>query len=200
VISAPNATCLLGQDQPFRVIGERINPTGKKKLQAELREGKFGMVRQYAGEQLTAGAAILDVNMGLSGIDEKAMMLDTVSLLAQGTALPLCIDSTDSEVIEAALRLYPGRALVNSISAEKDAENLVIFEPFVGVGPRSFFNLFSMNLGNGNNLKRKNIDGETVNWNAESSKLRVQMLPCSYIELEALAAKNLFNKLRGDNT
>ena len=119
-VSAPHITCLLGQDQPFRVIGERINPTGKKKLQAELREGKFGMVRQYAGEQLAAGAAILDVNMGLSGIDEKAMMLDAVSLLVQGTALPLCIDSTDSEVIEAALRIYPGRALVNSISAEKD--------------------------------------------------------------------------------
>ncbi len=119
-VSAPHATCLLGQEQPFRVIGERINPTGKKKLQAELREGKFGMVRQYAGEQLAGGAAILDVNMGLSGIDEKAMMLDTIKLLAQGTALPLCIDSTDSEVIEAVLRLYPGRALVNSISAEKD--------------------------------------------------------------------------------
>ncbi|MBU8901115.1 MAG: homocysteine S-methyltransferase family protein [Victivallales bacterium] len=119
-ISAPHANCLLGQEQPFKVIGERINPTGKKKLQAELRDGKFGIVRQYAGEQLAGGAAILDVNMGLSGIDEKTMMLETISLLAQGTALPLCIDSTDSEVIEAALRLYPGRALVNSISAEKD--------------------------------------------------------------------------------
>ncbi len=119
-VSAPHVACLLGQDKPFKVIGERINPTGKKKLQEELREGKFGMVRQYAAEQLAGGADILDVNMGLSGIDEKTMMLDAVSLLAQGTALPLCIDSTDSEVIEAALRLYPGRALVNSISAEKD--------------------------------------------------------------------------------
>jgi 5-methyltetrahydrofolate--homocysteine methyltransferase len=119
-ISGPRGTCLMGLDQPFRVIGERINPTGKKKLQAELREGKFGMVRQYAGEQLTGGAAILDVNMGLSGIDEKAMMLESIGLLVQGSTLPLCIDSTDSKVIEAALRLYPGRALVNSISAEKD--------------------------------------------------------------------------------
>ncbi len=119
-VSGPRGTCLLGRDQPFRVIGERINPTGKKKLQAELRAGKLAMVRQYAGEQLSGGAAVLDVNMGLSGIDEKAMMLKVVALLAQGTTLPLCIDSTDSEVIEAALRLYPGRALVNSISAEKN--------------------------------------------------------------------------------
>ena len=119
-VSGPRGTCILGQEQPFRVIGERINPTGKKKLQAELREGKFGMVKQYASEQLADGAAILDVNMGLSGIDEKAMMLETIGLLVQGNPLPLCIDSTDSAVIEAALRLYPGRALVNSISAEKD--------------------------------------------------------------------------------
>ncbi|MDD5697812.1 MAG: homocysteine S-methyltransferase family protein [Victivallaceae bacterium] len=119
-VSAARCTCLLGPEQPFRVIGERINPTGKKALQAELREGKFGIVRQYADEQAAAGAAILDVNMGLSGIDEKAMMREAVNLLTQGTAPPLCIDSTDSEVIETALRLYPGRALVNSISAEKD--------------------------------------------------------------------------------
>ncbi|MCK4981499.1 MAG: homocysteine S-methyltransferase family protein, partial [Victivallaceae bacterium] len=118
-VSAPHVACLMGRNQPFRVIGERINPSGKKKLQAELREGKFGMVRQYASEQVAGGAAVLDVNMGLPGIDEKAMMLEAVSLLAQGTTLPLCIDSTDSNVIEAALRLYPGRALVNSISAEK---------------------------------------------------------------------------------
>jgi 5-methyltetrahydrofolate--homocysteine methyltransferase len=120
LISSPRGTCIMGTKQPFRVIGERINPTGKKKLQAELREGKFGMVRQYAAEQLAGGADILDVNMGLSGIDEKNMMLEAIALLSQSSTLPLCIDSTDSEVIEAALRLYPGRALVNSISAEKD--------------------------------------------------------------------------------
>ena len=119
-VSGPRGTCILGQDQPFRVVGERINPTGKKKLQAELREGKMAMVRQYASEQNAGGAAILDVNMGLSGIDEKGMMLEAISLLSQSSTLPLCIDSTDSEVVEAALRLYPGRALVNSISAEKD--------------------------------------------------------------------------------
>ena len=119
-VSGPRGTCILGQDQPFRVVGERINPTGKKKLQAELREGKMGMVRQYASEQVAGGAAILDVNMGLSGINEKGMMLEAISLLSQSSTLPLCIDSTDSEVVEAALRLYPGRALVNSISAEKD--------------------------------------------------------------------------------
>ncbi|QSH41844.1 homocysteine S-methyltransferase family protein [Lentisphaerota bacterium ZTH] len=119
-VSGARGTCLMGQDQPFRVIGERINPTGKKALQAELREGSLAMVKKYAAEQESGGAAILDVNMGLSGIDEKDMMLKSVSMLAQASVLPLCIDSTRSDVIEAALRLYPGRALVNSISLEKD--------------------------------------------------------------------------------
>lgn len=102
------------------VIGERINPTGKKALQAELRAGELGIVRTFAIEQQRRGADILDVNMGLSGIDEKSMMLQSIALLSKVTPLPLCIDSTRPEVVEAALRLYPGRALVNSISAEKE--------------------------------------------------------------------------------
>ena len=116
-VSASGSYCLLGKDKPFAVVGERINPTGKKALQAELREGRLAMVNNFAREQAAAGAAILDVNMGLSGIDEKEMMVKAVKMLGGG--LPLCIDSTSSEVIEAALRIYPGRALVNSISAEK---------------------------------------------------------------------------------
>lgn len=119
-VSSPRGYCLIGNDRPFVVIGERINPTGKKALQAELRDGKLGLVKQFALEQTTNGAGILDVNMGLSGIDEKAMMLRAIGMLVQTTSLPLCIDSSDSEVVEAALRLYPGRALVNSVSAEKE--------------------------------------------------------------------------------
>lgn len=79
----------------------------------------------------------------------------------------------------------------DSISFEKNHNNHVIFEPFVGVGPRSFFDLFSMSLGSGYHLKRKNKDGSIVDWKEESGRLRVQMLPCSYIELEALAAQLL---------
>ena len=103
----------------FTLIGERINPTGKKALQAELREGKCDMVMDFAFQQSDAGAHILDVNMGLSGIDEKDMMKKAVGRLVQGTSSILCIDSTDPETVEAALRLYPGRALLNSVSAEK---------------------------------------------------------------------------------
>lgn len=119
-VSSARANRLIGADQHFAVIGERINPTGKKALQAELREGKLNIVRKFAQEQTEQGAAILDVNMGLSGIDEKEMMLKAIALLSQSADLPLCIDSTRPEVMEAALRVYPGRALLNSISAEKE--------------------------------------------------------------------------------
>lgn len=108
-----------GLDDCFMVVGERINPTGKKKLQAELREGKLDLVDQFAVEQEECGAKILDINMGMSGIDEKAMMLTVLEEVANITSLPLAIDSSHVDVIEAALRRYPGRALINSISLEK---------------------------------------------------------------------------------
>lgn len=103
----------------FIIVGERINPTGKKKLQAALREGSLEMVSDFAEEQEACGAGILDVNMGMSGIDEKAMMLQALETISGVTNLPLSIDSSHVEVIEAALRRYPGRALINSISYEK---------------------------------------------------------------------------------
>ena len=103
----------------FIIVGERINPTGKKKLQAELREGSMEMVSAFAEEQEACGAGILDVNMGMSGIDEKAMMLKALETVGGITNLPLSIDSSNVDVIETALRRYPGRALINSISYEK---------------------------------------------------------------------------------
>lgn len=107
-------------DGNFMVIGERINPTGKKKLQAELREGSLNLVRTMATEQVENGAEILDINMGMNGIDEKEMMLQTIYEVTSMVDAPLCIDSSYVDVIEAALRIYPGRALINSISMEQE--------------------------------------------------------------------------------
>lgn len=107
-------------DGNFMVIGERINPTGKKKLQAELREGSLRMVREMALQQEAEGAQILDINMGMNGIDEKKMMLDTIYEVTTTVDCPLCIDSSHVDIIEEALRIYPGRALINSISMEQE--------------------------------------------------------------------------------
>ena len=105
---------------PFLVIGERINPTGKKELQESLRQGSMDIVCDMAEEQEEMGAHILDINMGMNGIDEKEMMLEAIEEVTMTTSLPLCFDSSHVDIIEAALRRYPGRALINSISLEKE--------------------------------------------------------------------------------
>ena len=106
-------------DDPFMIVGERINPTGKKKLQAQLRENNLDMVCDFVQQQENDGASVLDVNVGMSGVDEKSLMLKVLDEVTMLTALPLCIDSSDAQVMESALRRYPGRALINSISLEK---------------------------------------------------------------------------------
>ena len=107
-------------DGNFMVIGERINPTGKKKLQAELREGSLTMVRDMALSQEENGAQILDINMGMNGIDEKEMMKQVIYEVAATVDCPLCLDTSHIDVMEEALRVYPGRALINSVSLETE--------------------------------------------------------------------------------
>lgn len=119
-LSSARSFLSLDQDQPLFVVGERINPTGKKALQEELKDGKMTIIRQMAHEQEAQGASILDVNVGQPGIDEVQTIKKVISLLATATRLPLVIDSSRVETIEATLRLYPGRMLINSISAEKE--------------------------------------------------------------------------------
>lgn len=119
-LASERAFVSFGLDAPFMIVGERINPTGKKKLQEQLRTENFDMVTRFAQEQEAGGASVLDVNMGMSGIDEKATMLRALEEIAGVTNLPLSIDSSHIEVHEAALRRYPGRALINSVSLEKE--------------------------------------------------------------------------------
>ena len=119
-LTSERRTVEFGLEGSFLMIGERINPTGKKLLQSQLREGIFDKVLQYAEEQEQCGAQILDINMGMSGIDEKAMMLRAIEEVSGVTSLPLSLDSSHVDVLEAALRQYPGRALVNSVSLETE--------------------------------------------------------------------------------
>ena len=113
-------TVEIKQGEQFLIVGERINPTGKKKFQESLRNGNLEMVLDFAEEQEACGASLLDVNMGMSGIDEKDMMLRSIEQLSMATSLPLVLDSSHIDVLEAALRKYPGRALINSISYENE--------------------------------------------------------------------------------
>lgn len=107
-------------DGPFLLIGERMNPTGKKALREELKAGSLSLLLSMAAEQEEMGAHILDLNVGMNGIDEKETMLRAIEELGLVTSLPLCIDTSHIDIMEAALRAYPGRALINSISYEKE--------------------------------------------------------------------------------
>lgn len=119
-LTSERKTVSFGLDGNFMIVGERINPTGKKLLQTQLREGCMDKVLQFAEEQEQGRADILDVNMGMSGIDEKEMMLRAIEEIISVTSLPLSLDSSHVDVLEAALRNYPGRALINSVSLEKE--------------------------------------------------------------------------------
>ena len=120
LLSSARKSVILKGSKSFNLIGEKINPTGKKILQEELHEGKTSLVRHLAREQEKAGASLLDVNVGTAGIDEVKTLKSVINMLAVNSSLPLVIDSSNVEAVEAALRVYPGRALINSISGEKD--------------------------------------------------------------------------------
>jgi 5-methyltetrahydrofolate--homocysteine methyltransferase len=119
VLSSARRSVCLDRQGPLLVIGERINPTGKKDLQEELLSGRMTLVKKFAQEQVGKGAALLDVNVGMPGIDEGTILREVVKTLAVSSDAPVCIDSSVPEAIEKSLRVYPGRALINSISGEE---------------------------------------------------------------------------------
>ncbi len=160
MLSSERQTVEFGLDDGFFIVGERINPTGKKILQSQLREGNFDKVLQFAEEQEKSGARILDVNMGMSGIDEKGVMLQALDEISMVTNLPLSLDSSHVDVLEAALRHYPGRALVNSVSMEKEKMDMLL--PLVKKYGAMFILLPLSDRGLPENIQEKKQIIETV--------------------------------------
>ena len=126
VLRSATREVVIGADQPFCVIGERINPTGRKTLQQELRQGDLARIENDVTEQVAGGAMVLDVNMGAPLVDEAEMMVRAVKLIQSLTDLPLCIDSSIVEVLEAGLASYEGKALVNSVTAEDERLDAIL--------------------------------------------------------------------------
>lgn len=116
----------VGLNEKPIIIGERINPTGRKVLAEEIREGKFVMVKRDALSQVAAGADILDVNMGVTGVDPKATMEKAIQELSMLVEVPLAIDTLDPTAMEAGLKAYPGRPLINSVNAEPEQLQAVL--------------------------------------------------------------------------
>jgi len=126
VVSSATQTVEINRDRPTVIIGERINPTGRKKVLAALQEGNFDIVRQDAISQVAAGATILDVNAGVPGADEPALLQQVMRTVLEVTDVPLCVDTADTEALGAALSLYEGKALVNSVNGEERSLKAVL--------------------------------------------------------------------------
>ncbi len=126
VVSSPTQEVVIGFDQPFVIIGERINPTGRKALAAEMKAGDFSRVEADAIAQVQAGAHMLDVNAGIPLADEPAILAKTVELVQGLVDVPLAIDSSIVEALEAGLAVYQGKALVNSVTGEDEQMERVL--------------------------------------------------------------------------
>jgi 5-methyltetrahydrofolate--homocysteine methyltransferase len=126
ILSSAKKELVIGADKPFVMIGEKLNPTGLKKLGAALVEGNMEYVKELAARQVAWGAEALDVNVGQPGIDEVAMMGKVVLAVLSVADVPLCIDSNDPRILEAGLKLAPGKPLVNSVNAEEKQMNSVL--------------------------------------------------------------------------
>ena len=126
VLSSATREVAIGFDQPFIMIGERINPTGRKLLAAEMKVGNYDRVVSDALAQVAAGAQMLDVNTGIPLADEPKILAEVIQLVQSVTDVPLCIDSSIIEALEAGLKVYQGRALVNSTTAESEVMERVL--------------------------------------------------------------------------
>src|SRR6201985_278580 len=120
VLRSASKEVVLGHERPFRLIGELINPTGRKIFQEQLRAGDLSAIERDVKAQVEGGADVLDVNMGVPLTDEPELLAKAIQLVQELTDLPICIDSSVVEALEAGLSVYQGRALVNSVTAEDE--------------------------------------------------------------------------------
>lgn len=126
VLKSATKTVTIGHDQPFCIIGERINPTGRKKFQEQLRANDFSQIAVDVEQQVRGGADVLDVNMGVPLTDEPALLSRAITMIQRITDLPICIDSSIIEALQAGLEAYEGKALVNSVTGEDDRMDLIL--------------------------------------------------------------------------
>ena len=126
VISSKSKEVVIGFERPFAVIGERINPTGRKLLAEEMKAGDYSRVEADAVAQVAAGAHILDVNAGIPLADEPVILSETIRLVQSITVVPLCIDSSIIAALEAGLEAYVGKALLNWVTGEEERIDAVL--------------------------------------------------------------------------
>jgi 5-methyltetrahydrofolate--homocysteine methyltransferase len=152
-VSSPTKEVSIGDDQPTVLIGERINPAGKKQLSESLKAGNLEIVRREALAQAQAGADILDVSVGTFGIDEVALLPRAVQAMMDTVDIPLCLDSANPEALEAALKVYRGKPLINSVTGEE--HSLIRVLPLVRDYGAAVIGLVQDDDGIPNNAERR---------------------------------------------
>ena len=125
-VSSAKKEVIIGGNRPTVLIGERINPSGRKKLTQTLLVGDLEMVRSEAIAQVKEGADILDINVGATGVDEVALLPEAVKVVMEAVDVPLCIDSQNPKALEAALKVYRGKPIVNSVKGEEKSLEVVL--------------------------------------------------------------------------
>jgi len=126
VVSSATREVVIGPDQPFCLIGERINPTGRRLFAEKLRAGDLSRIEIDVAEQVAGGATMLDINMGVPLTDEAELLAKAITLVQELTDLPICIDSSVVEALEAGLAAYRGKALVNSVTGERERLDAIL--------------------------------------------------------------------------
>jgi 5-methyltetrahydrofolate--homocysteine methyltransferase len=125
-VTSSTKEVIIGDDRPTVLIGERINPSGNKKLADSLRAGNLELVRERALSQVQAGADIIDVNVSTFGVDEVTLLPKAIKVLMETVDVPLCIDSDNPEALAAALKVYKGKPLINSVSGEENSRKKIL--------------------------------------------------------------------------
>jgi len=126
VIKSALSEVIIGNEMPFVVIGEKINPTGRKKLAAEIKDRNYEYILGIAQKQIDAGADILDINVGVPGIDEITVLPELAKLISESFDVPICLDSANHNALAAALAVLPGKPLVNSVNGEEASLDAVL--------------------------------------------------------------------------
>ena len=126
ILKSNSKEAVIGQDRPFVLIGEKINPTGRKKLAAALMEGNLDYAVELAVNQVSWGAEVLDINVGVPGLDEVSVITKLVQLISMSVDIPLCLDSANPKVLAAGLAAAPGKPLVNSVSGEEAKLKMIL--------------------------------------------------------------------------
>ena len=126
IVTGKNCEVKFGPGLPTVIIGERINPTGRKKLAEELKKGNLKIVEEDARKQAEAGADIIDVNVGAAGVNEVEMLVKAIGKVMEVTDKPICIDSSNPEAIKKAIEVYPYKALINSVNGEEKSIETIL--------------------------------------------------------------------------